>query len=253
LPQILVIDDDPGLLSVCSVGLQALGHTVRTAETGQEGISQAAVHAPDVIVLDLGLPDLDGLVVCKRIRTWSEVPIIVLSADGSEDRKVDALDHGADDYMTKPFGMRELHARVQVALRHHRAEHGGEEQPAELDVGSLHLDLVHRQATFDGRRLDLRPREFDFLAYLARNAGQVCTRRMILENVWGPGYASEIPYLKVYAYRIRRKLHDEQGRFLQSDPSVGYRLAWPSGSEALGQAPGISSTRNPTRAGRGRG
>jgi two-component system KDP operon response regulator KdpE len=226
LPQILVIDDDPGLLSVCSVGLQALGHTVRTAETGEEGISQAALHAPDVIVLDLGLPDLDGLVVCKRIRIWSEVPIIVLSADGSEDRKVDALEHGADDYMTKPFGLRELHARVQVALRHRRPG-DGEETPAQLDVGALHLDLVHREATFDGRPLDLTPRELDFLAFLARNAGKICTRRMILENVWGPQYASEMQYLKVYAYRIRRKLGNEGGQILQSDPSVGYRLLPP--------------------------
>jgi two-component system KDP operon response regulator KdpE len=224
LPRLLIIDDDPGLLAVCIVGLQAFSHTVRTAETGEEGIIQAAVQVPDVIVLDLGLPDLDGLEVCKRIRTWSEVPIIVLSADGSEDRKVDALEHGADDYMTKPFGMRELHARVQVALRHHRAD-DGEDHPAQLDVGALHLDLVHRQATFDGRPLDLTPRELDFLAFLARNAGKVCTRRMILEHVWGPAYVSELHYLKVYAYRIRRKLHDEQGRFLQSDPSVGYRLA----------------------------
>jgi two-component system, OmpR family, KDP operon response regulator KdpE len=161
------------------------------------------------------------------------VPIIVLSADGSEDRKVEALELGADDYMTKPFGLRELHARVQVALRHRRAE-SGEEAPAELDVGPLQLDLVHRQATFDGRPLDLTPRELDFLAFLARNAGKVCTRRMILENVWGPGYASELHYLKVYAYRIRRKLGDEQGKFLQSDPSVGYRLAWPSGPAAQG-------------------
>jgi two-component system KDP operon response regulator KdpE len=227
LPQILVIDDDPGLLSVCSVGLQALGHTVRTAETGEEGISQAALHAPDVIVLDLGLPDLDGLVVCKRIRIWSEVPIIVLSADGSEDRKVDALEHGADDYMTKPFGLRELHARVQVALRHHRPE-DGEETPAQLDVGALHLDLVHREATFHGRPLDLTPRELDFLAFLARHAGKICTRRMILESVWGPQYASELQYLKVYAYRIRRKLGDEGGQILQSDPSVGYRLMPPA-------------------------
>ena len=225
MARILVIDDDPGLLSVCSVGLQALGHTVASAETGQEGISQAAVHPPDVIVLDLGLPDLDGLEVCKRIRTWSEVPVIVLSADGSENRKVYALEHGADDYMTKPFGMRELHARVQVALRHHQAGNNGAERPAQLDVGALHLDLVHRQATLDGRALDLTPRELDFLAFLARNAGKVCTRRMILENVWGPGYANELNYLKVYAYKIRRKLHDEHGQFLQSDPSVGYRLA----------------------------
>jgi two-component system KDP operon response regulator KdpE len=125
--------------------------------------------------------------------------------------------------------MRELHARVQVALRHHRPG-GGEECPAQLAVGALHLDLVHREATYDGRPLELTPRELDFLAFLARNAGKVCTRRMILENVWGPGYASELQYLKVYAYRIRRKLGDEQGNFLQTDPSVGYRLAWPNGS-----------------------
>jgi two-component system KDP operon response regulator KdpE len=224
LPQILVIDDDPGLLSVCSVGLQALGHTVRTAETGAEGISQAALYAPDVIVLDLGLPDLDGLVVCKRIRTWSEVPIIVLSADGSEDRKVDALEHGADDYMTKPFGMRELNARLRVALRHRAV--AGEDQ-SELDVGTLHFDLVHCEAALDGRVLDLTAKEFDFLAYLARYAGKVCTRRMILESVWGPQYGREMHYLKVYAYRIRRKLGDESGQILQSDPSVGYRLMPP--------------------------
>jgi two-component system KDP operon response regulator KdpE len=229
LPQILVIDDDPGLLTVCRVGLEALGHTVRTAETGADGLAQAAIQAPDVIVLDLGLPDLDGLEVCKRIRIWSDVPIVVLSADGSEDRKVEALDQGSDDYMTKPFGMRELHARLQVALRHHRGgEAAGDERPAQLDVGLLHLDLARLTATFDGRDLDLAPKELDFLAYLARNAGKVCTRRMILENVWGPGYAKELHYLKVYAYRIRRKLGDENGAFLQSDPSVGYRLALPA-------------------------
>jgi two-component system KDP operon response regulator KdpE len=226
VPRILVVDDDPGLLAVCRVGLQALGHAVRTADTGAAGISRAALHAPDVIVLDLGLPDLDGLVVCQTIRTWSQVPIIVLSADGSEDRKVDALDHGADDYMTKPFGLRELHARVQVALRHHRPADGAQD-PAQLDAGPLHLDLVHREATYDGRPLDLTPRELDFLAFLARHAGKICTRRMILENVWGPGYASELHYLKVYAYRIRRKLGDEAGQILQSDPSVGYRLMPP--------------------------
>ena len=229
MPQILVIDDDPGLLSVCTVGLQAFGHQVLTAETGNDGISQAAVAGPDIIVLDLGLPDLDGLDVCRRIRAWSDVPIIVLSADGTESRKVDALDHGADDYMTKPFGMRELHARIQVALRHYNATAVTGDQLPELDAGPLHLDLVHRQATYRGRPVDLTPRELDFLAYLARNAGKVCTRQMILENVWGPGYGTESHYLKVYAYRIRRKLGDESGLFLQSDPAVGYRLAAPAG------------------------
>ena len=228
MPQILVIDDDPGLLSVCRVGLEAFGHLVRAAETGREGLAQAAIRAPDVIVLDLGLPDLDGLEVCKRIRTWSDVPIVVLSADGSEDRKVDALDHGADDYMTKPFGMRELNARVQLALRHHRSTGEDGEPPTCLDVGPLHLDLAHYEASYDGRSLDLAPKELEFLAYLARNAGKVCTRQMILEHVWGPGYGRELQYLKVYAYRIRRKLGDEKGQFLQSDASVGYRLAAPA-------------------------
>ena len=225
MPRILIVDDDPDLLGVCSVGLTALGHEVWTAQTGADGLGQVAIRAPEVIVLDLGLPDQDGLAVCRRIRTWSDVPIVVLSADGSEDRKVDALDQGADDYMTKPFGMRELDARIRVALRHHGPPADG--QPSELDVGDLHLDLVHYEASRDGRRLDLTPREFDFLAYLARHAGKVCTRRMILENVWGPGYGRELHYLKVYAYRIRRKLGDDSGQLLQSDPAVGYRLAVP--------------------------
>lgn len=133
MPQILVIDDDPGLLNVCRVALDALGYLVRTAETGNEGLTEAAIRTLDVIVLDLGLPDLDGLEVCRRIRTWSDVPIVVLSADGSEDRKVEALDGGADDYMTKPFGMRELDARLRVAVRH-RSTADNAEHPAELDV-----------------------------------------------------------------------------------------------------------------------
>jgi len=225
VPHILIIDDDPDLLNVCRVGLEALGHELRTAETGEEGLIEAAVYPPDVIVLDLGLPDLDGLEVCRRIRGWSSVPIIVLSADGSEDRKVSALDEGADDYMTKPFGMRELGARINVALRHRSVDDG--DHPTDIEVGPLHLDLVHHEATLSDERLDLAPKEFEFLAYLALHVGKVCTRRMILENVWGPGYGNELHYLKVYAYRLRRKLHDEKGLFLQSDPSVGYRLAQP--------------------------
>jgi two-component system KDP operon response regulator KdpE len=224
LSRVLIVDDDPELLNVCRVGLDALGHVVRTAETGREGLDETAISPPDVIVLDLGLPDLDGVEVCKRVRAWSDVPIVVLSADGSEDRKVEALEAGADDYLTKPFGMRELGARLRVAMRHHNAPDAGG-SPTDLEVGPLRLDLVHYQATFDGRELDLTAREFEFLAYLARHAGKVCTRRMILENVWGPGYGHELNYLKVYAYRIRRKLGDERGRFLQSDPSVGYRLS----------------------------
>ena len=229
MPQVLIIDDDPELLNVCRVGLEALGHAVLTAETGADGLAETAISRPDVIVLDLGLPDLDGVDVCRRIRTWSHAPIVVLSADSTEDRKVEALEAGADDYVTKPFGMRELNARIRVALRHQVTTEPGQ-GAAEIDVGPLHLDLVHYQATAADRDLELTPREFEFIAFLARHAGKVCTRRMILENVWGPGYASEASYLKVYAYRIRRKLGDEDGRFLQSDPAVGYRLAIPGES-----------------------
>jgi two-component system, OmpR family, KDP operon response regulator KdpE len=223
MPATLIIDDDIALLNACKVGLQTLGHDIRTAETGSEGLSAVALDSPDVIVLDLGLPDLDGMEVCARIRGWTDTPIVILSADDSEDRKIEALDGGADDYMTKPFGMRELDARLRVALRHHAVDTGGE-RSSRLQVGELTLDLQHYEAIFRGRPLDLTPKEFDFLAYLARHVGKVCTRRMIMENVWGPGYVGDMHYLKVYAYRIRKKLHDEHGHFLQTDPSVGYRL-----------------------------
>ncbi len=179
--------------------------------------------APDVIVLDLGLPDMDGLEVCRRIRQWSAVPIIVLSADGTEDRKIAALDGGADDYMTKPFGMGELEARLRVALRH-RPVDGDQDEPATVTVGPLVLDLVRHEGRLNGAPLDLTTREFAFLAYMARHAGKVCTHRMILEHVWGPRYGTENHYLRVYAYRLRRKLDDPDGRFLRTLPGVGYEL-----------------------------
>ena len=225
MARILAVDDDPALLRVLRIGLVALGHEVLTATTGAQGISQAAIGAPDVIVLDLGLPDMDGLEVCQRIRQWSAVPIIVLSADGTEDRKIAALDGGADDYMTKPFGMGELEARLRVALRHRPAEADadGDEQTT-LVVGPLTLDLVHHEGRMHGTAVDLTSREFAFLAYLARNAGKVCTHRMILEHVWGPRYGTENHYLRVYAYRLRRKLGDADGHFLRTLPGVGYEL-----------------------------
>lgn len=229
MARILIVDDDIALLNACSVGLKALGHSVRTAETGEQALSDVAVNPPNVVVLDLGLSDLDGLDVCTRIRSWTHTPIIILSADGSEDRKVDALNNGADDYMTKPFGMRELDARLRVALRHYAAETAKGEE-TQLQVGPLTLDLPHYQATLNGEPVDLTPKEFDFLAFLARHSGKTCTRQMILENVWGPAYAQEHHYLKVYAYRIRRKLHDENGRLLRNDPAVGYSLTTPNGS-----------------------
>lgn len=230
MAKVLIVDDDIALLNACTVGLKALGHTVRTASTGDEAVGDVAVHPPDVIVLDLGLPDVDGLDVCRRIRTWTDTPVIVLSADDSEDRKVEALEDGGDDYMTKPFGMRELDARIRVALRHRVAETDAD-RSGRLQVGGLVLDVPHHQATFDGRPVDLTPKEFDFVVFLARHAGKTCTRRMILEHVWGHAYVDEQDYLKVYAYRVRRKLGDEQGRFLQNDPAVGYRLCVDSPTE----------------------
>jgi two-component system, OmpR family, KDP operon response regulator KdpE len=223
MARVLAVDDDAALLRVLRIGLVALGHEVLTAATGARGIAEAAVGAPDVIVLDLGLPDMDGLEVCRRIREWSAVPIIVLSADGTEDRKIAALDGGADDYMTKPFGMGELEARLRVALRHRAPDNDGEE-PTSLTVGPLTLDLSQHEGRLNGAVLDLTAREFSFLAYLARNAGKVCTHRMILEHVWGPRYGTENHYLRVYAYRLRRKLGDPEGRFLRTLPGVGYEL-----------------------------
>jgi two-component system KDP operon response regulator KdpE len=220
--RVLVVDDDRSLLRVLRLSLPAQGHEVIAAASGQEGLSKAAVDFPDVLVLDLGLPDLDGLEVCRRIRQWSQVPIIVLSATGSEDRKVAALDGGADDYVTKPFGMAELDARIRAALRHARPPTRGEQ--AELAVGSLELDLVHHEARSAGRPLDLTAKEFDLLAFLARHAGKVCTHQMILQEVWGAGYGSEAQYLRVYVHRLRHKLADRDGSLLRTVTGVGYAL-----------------------------
>jgi two-component system KDP operon response regulator KdpE len=220
---VLAIDDDQALLRVLRIGLSSLGHDVLVASTGEQGISQAAIGAPDIVVLDLGLPDIDGMEVCRRIRQWSDVPIIVLSADGTEDRKIASLDGGADDYMTKPFGMGELEARLRVALRHRSSERGDEETK-EIVVGALELDLVHHEARMRGRPVELTTREFALLVFLARHAGKICTHRMILEQVWGPQYGTETQYLRVYVYRLRRKLGDDKGELLRTNPGVGYQL-----------------------------
>jgi two-component system, OmpR family, KDP operon response regulator KdpE len=157
-------------LAACRVGLRALGHEVRTAATGDGGLSDAAVHPPAVVVLDLGLPDMDGMQVFNQLRGWTQTPVIIPSADGSEDRKVEALNGGADDYVTKPFGMRELDARLRVALRHYVTDQA--EPITQLDAGPLTLDLVHCEASYRGERIDLTPKEFDFLAYLAVTSGR---------------------------------------------------------------------------------
>jgi two-component system KDP operon response regulator KdpE len=220
--RILVVDDDRALLRVLSIGLVARGYEVVTARTGLDGVVQASLHQPDVIVLDLSLPDLDGVEVAGRIREFTEAPILVLSALGSEDRKVEALDRGADDYVTKPFGMAELEARLRVLLRRSRSAEPA--SPVEIRVGPLVCNLVHRMATLDGEPMRLTSKEFDLLAFLARHAGKVCTHQMILREVWGATYSSEAHYLRVYAHRLRKKL-GVHGAMLVTHAGIGYELS----------------------------
>jgi two-component system, OmpR family, KDP operon response regulator KdpE len=220
--KVLVIDDDRALLHALRAGLTSRRHDVVAAVTGEEGLAKLAAETPDVVVLDLGLPDLDGLDVCHRIRQWSDVPVIVLSAVGLETRKVAALDGGANDYVSKPFGMLELEARIRTAIRDRRVT--SDAAGGLLAAGDLELDLVHHQAMRRGTQIELTAREFDLLAYLARHAGKVCTHRMILEHVWGPGYGTEAEYLRVYVYRLRRKL-GPSGDLIRTCSRIGYQLS----------------------------
>ncbi|MGH9090571.1 MAG: response regulator transcription factor [Acidimicrobiales bacterium] len=221
MARILVVDDDRALRRALRIGLTARGYEVVEAGTGADGVAQVSLAGPDVVVLDLGLPDMDGVEVCRRVRQWTRVPIVVLSAAATEERKVVALDAGADDYVTKPFGMAELEARLRVALR--RAAGAGPGEPSTITVGRIEVDAVHHMARLDGKPLDLTSRELDLLAYLARHRGKVCTHQMILHDVWGAAYGTEAHYLRVYAHRLRRKLGDA-GHLLRTQPGVGYQL-----------------------------
>jgi two-component system KDP operon response regulator KdpE len=219
--KVLVVDDEPAIQRAISTAFSARGYEVRTAATGGDALSMLAADPVDLVILDLGLPDLDGVEVCKRLRTWTDVPVIVLSAQGSDSWKVAALDGGADDYVTKPFSMPELLARVRVALR--RGTPNGE---AVLTVDDLVIDIPRRTVTVGGREVGLTPKEFGFLALLARWPGRVLTHRTILQEVWGPEYSEETHYLRVYASQIRKKLgEDHTTSRVQAEPGVGYRLA----------------------------
>ena len=228
MTRVLVIDDEPALLRAVSAALKARDYDVATVGTGQAAIDAIALTPPDVVVLDLGLPDLDGIEVCRRVREWSDVPIVVLSAEGSEERKVLALDQGADDYVTKPFSTAELLARIRVALRH-RKHVASPEDDAVLRVGDIEVDLARHVVEVGGRKVELTPKEFAFLALLARWPGRVLTHRTILQEVWGPEYGSESQYLRVYASQLRKKLDDDPARpRLVTEPGVGYRLVDPA-------------------------
>ena len=220
---VLVVDDEPAITTAITAALAARGYRAVSAATGTQALDLLSRDRPAVVVLDLGLPDVDGISLCRLIRETSDVPILVLSADGADDRKVRALDEGADDYVTKPFSMPELMARVRVAIRHASRANGGEEDG--LEVGDVRIDLAARRVTLDGRPVDLTPKEFGFLVVLARHPGRVITHRTILQEVWGPGYGTETQYLRVYASQIRRKLGDDPASpRLVTEPGVGYRL-----------------------------
>lgn len=223
----LVVDDEPAITRVLAAALGARGYRVVSTATGSEAIEVVTRESPAAVILDLGLPDIDGVELCRRIRTWSDVPIIVLTADDTEFRKVEVLDDGADDYVTKPFSTPELLARLRVALRHHRNA-DGRGLDIETEIGDLRIDRAQHRVTLAGKPVTLTPKEFAFLALLAAHPGRVYTHRMILERVWGPEYKTETHYLRVYASQIRKKLGDDPAQArLVTEPGVGYRLVDP--------------------------
>lgn len=222
-PNVLVIDDEVQIRRFLRISLEANQYHVREAFTGQEGLEQAALQRPDIVILDLGLPDLDGLEVLKRLREWSRVPVIVLSVRDADSDKIAMLDAGADDYLTKPFSVGELLARVRVALRH--------TQPVTdasiFQAGALKVDLARRVVTVNDEAVRLTATEYAFLRLMIQNAGKVLTHRQILREVWGPQYIDETHYLRVYAAQLRRKLEMDPAhpQLLLTEPGVGYRFA----------------------------
>ena len=222
---ILLIEDEPQMLRLLRIILQSQGYGLVESPTGQEGLMQAATRAPDVVLLDLGLPDIDGLEVTRRLREWSDVPIIVISAREQEQDKIKALDAGADDYLTKPFGAGELLARIRVAMRHKALREAGQHESV-FTLGNLRVDLARRQVFLNEKEVHLTPIEYKLLTVLIKNAGKVLTHRQLLKEVWGPPYLTETQYLRVYMAQLRHKLEADPARpsFLINELGVGYRL-----------------------------
>jgi len=224
-PLVLLVEDEARMRRFIRASLANEGYRVVEAERGQLALDLAMSHNPDLILLDLGLPDVDGIAVTEALRRWSSVPIIVISARERPDDKIRALDAGADDYVTKPFATGELLARLRVALRH-AARAGTPASVEALEIGGLRLDLVARVVSVDGREVHLTPQEYKLLMVLAKNAGQVVTHRQLLLEVWGPTHTSETHYLRVYMGQLRTKLeaNPARPRYLVTEPGVGYRL-----------------------------
>ena len=223
---IIVIEDEAQIRRFLRTTLVSEDYQVIEAENGKQGLTEAATRKPDLIILDLGLPDMDGVEVVKELRAWSSVPIVILSARSQESDKISALDAGADDYLVKPFGVGELLARIRVALRHVSSAANGEEEGV-FAVDELKVDMIHRKITVSGAEVHLTPIEYRLLTVLVKHAGKVLTHRLLLKEVWGPNYVERAHYLRIYMGILRHKLEKDPARprFLLTEVGVGYRLA----------------------------
>jgi two-component system KDP operon response regulator KdpE len=223
-PKILVVDDEPKITRVLRTGLTLRGYQVRSAYDGETALEQFADWSPDLVVTDLAMPHMNGIELCRRIRLTSEVPIVVLSVKGEEQTKVEALDAGADDYVTKPFGMDELVARVRAALR--RAPAAQNAPATVLEAGDFQIDFEAHQVTVAGKPVRLTPKEFELLAFLMRNAGKVLTHQTLLKAIWGPASAEQTEYLRVFVGNLRKKIETDPSkpRFIVTEPWIGYRF-----------------------------
>lgn len=225
-PVVVLIEDEPEIRRFLRATLTGQGYRLFETTTGADGVVEVGSRQPDVVIIDLGLPDMDGLDVIRRLREWTDVPVIVLSARGQERDKVTALDAGADDYVSKPFSAGELLARIRVALRHTAgASHEADE--ATFRAGDLEVDLLHRRVHLGGREVHLTPIEYKLLTTLVRHAGKVVTHKQLLHDVWGPTHTDQGHYVRVYMAHLRHKLEAEPARprYLLTEPGVGYRLA----------------------------
>lgn len=222
--KVLVIDDELQIRKLLEMALTSYGYTAHLAATGQEGLMLAVSMHPDLVIVDLGLPDMDGKDVVTRLREWSSVPIIVLTAREQEQEKIAALDKGADDYVTKPFGMGELMARMRVCLR--RFCHSEEQKPV-LSCGGISMDLLQHKVLMEGREVKLTPTEYELLKYMLKNAGKVLTHKQILKAVWGNDYDEDLHYIRIYMRQLRRKIEKDpaQPKYLLTEAGVGYRLS----------------------------
>ena len=227
-PQILIVDDEPQILRALRAILSAQQYRVTTAVRGEEGLAAAAVQPPDLILLDLALPDLEGLEVCRQLREWTDLPILVVSVRDQEREKVEALDSGADDYITKPFGIDELLARIRVALRHRQIVQSV--KSARIAAGSLVIDLQNYRVTRGNCEVELTPTEFKLLSYLVHNAGRVLTHSMILSQIWGPQEKEHVEYLRVHISHLRNKLEEnpQKPRNILTEAGIGYRFFVPN-------------------------